>query len=284
MADTVKNSEIFIFGRIGSAVTAYGIAEQLKMANNEEVTIKISSYGGDLAEGHAIYNLLRDYQGRVICEIIGVCASAATIIAMAGNSIKMKSNAVFMIHEPSITLFDVMQKNDLSKIIDELEKLNESIVEVYASRTKLDKNEIRSMLKAEKWLNAEESRAKGFIDEIIPIAENQVSTPSIQVLDSFKQKVLMEERKRIIDLDKAKTSNIAICAIIDQAKSDGKTLMEIQPYIDAIKKTPETNNPLEKIFKDYSESGATEISGISPKIDDKQSAIDEIVRYSKEWR
>ena len=286
MKEQERNHEILIFGRIGGAVSAYEIANQVKECGNEKITVKISSYGGDLGEGIAIYNILKDYRGGVESEIIGICASAATIIAMAGNTVKMKSNGLFILHEPTISLWEAQNESDLRKKIDQLGKMNESIVEVYASRTKLDKEEIREMLKGEKCLNAEESKAKGFIDEILPITENQESKPEIQVFDEIREKVLNEERKRINELESAKTTNMAINAIIDQAKMDGKTLPEIQPYLRAINSRMESQRNQRNMYKDqildYLSSGASEVLGNVENTNRK--GIEDIVKYANEGR
>ena len=164
--------EINVFGRIGEEISADWISSFLNYAE-EDITVKINSYGGDVSEAHAIFNLLRDYKGKVTIEIIGMCASAATIIAMAGDIIKMKSNALFMIHETSIFLSDIVQTSDLSKIVESLSKMNETLIDVYSMRTKISKDEIRSMLNKETWMTAEEARIKGFIDEVIPIKDNK---------------------------------------------------------------------------------------------------------------
>ncbi|BEN40789.1 hypothetical protein SMKC049_25810 [Serratia marcescens] len=82
----------------GEGVTAKRIAGALRSMNGADVTVNINSPGGDMFEGLAIYNLLREYQGKVTVKVLGLAASAASIIAMAGDEIQIGRGAFLMIH------------------------------------------------------------------------------------------------------------------------------------------------------------------------------------------
>lgn len=282
--------ELVLLGSIGGDVKASDIANRLKMSKGA-LTIKLNSYGGDVFEGQAIHNILRDYKGFVTCEIIGICASAATLIAMACDKIVMKSNANFMIHEASISLSQIMQKDDLSKLISALEKINEGIIEVYSARTKISKEELRTMLKEETWMNAEEAKEKRFIDEISAI-ETKNSSYNEKMLAALKTKFVEEERARVAKLNSVETTNPATRAILNVAIENGQTLEEIQPFLDAIGKTnaeaavvhKNTNSASEFIaqLKEYFDSGATEIRGGS--IENTKNPVDDVLEIMNRRR
>ena len=270
--------EINVFGRIGEEINANWISSFLNYAE-EDITVKINSYGGNISEAHAIFNLLRDYKGKVTIEIIGMCASAATIIAMAGDIIKMKSNALFMIHETSIFLSDIVQTSDLSKIVESLSKMNETLIDVYSARSKISKEEIRSMLKQETWMTAEEARKKGFIDEIIQIKDNK----------ELKAQYVAEERARVAELNHFKTSNASSRAIINVAIEQGQTLKDIQPFLAAITEEHTESEQYRKEFRnqvmDFLNSGVDKI-GASPRSEDDvtSQAIANVVKWANEGK
>ena len=276
--------EINLFGGVGYEITAEDISYYLSHAT-DDITLKINSYGGDIAEAHAIYNLLREYQGKVNCEIIGVCASAATSIAMSADNIKMKTNSLFMIHEVSIQLSDLIKASDLAKIVDGLQHMNETLIDVYQAKTKLDRTEIANLLKNETWMNATEAKSKGFIDEIIPI--DPPMNRELEIMNAMRDKILSEERARVAELNQFKSSNQATQAVINVAISDGKTLSEIKPYLDAIGKTEEScSNELKKQFADYLESGANTVNSAPVISDDaqKKAARDEVIALQRKMR
>ena len=271
--------EINVFGRIGEEISADWISSFLNYAE-EDITVKINSYGGDVSEAHAIFNLLRDYKGKVTIEIIGICASAATIIAMAGDIIKIKSNALFMIHETSIFLSDIVKTSDLSKIIESLSKMNETLIDVYSMRTKISKDEIRSMLNKETWMTAEEARIKGFIDEVIPIKDNK----------ELKAQYIAEERARVAELQHFKSKNASSRAIINVAIEQGQTLKDIQPFLDAITEehteSERSRDEFQKNMQEYFDSGANGIGASPVKLEEdrKKAARDEVISMQRKMR
>lgn len=181
-------SEILLYGPIasehswfGDEVTAQDFANDLESLGNAPVTVRINSGGGDVFAAHAIHNLLAKYKGDVTVVIDGLCASAATIVAMAGNKIIMPTNALFMIHNPMIALGDYYRSDELTQMVTALDKIKNSIIASYRKRCKASVEDLQAMMDAETWLGAEECLAQGFIDEI----EGEVNT----VLDN-KQLVI----------------------------------------------------------------------------------------------
>lgn len=167
------NSEILLYGPIagerswwGDEVTPRSFAEDLESLNGKDVTVRINSGGGDVFAAHAIHNQLVAYKGRVTVVIDGLAASAATIIAVAGDRIIMPSNALFMIHNPAIGLSDYYGADELLKAAEALNTIKGSIVAAYCKRCKASAEELAVMMDAETWMGAAECLEKGFVDEI----------------------------------------------------------------------------------------------------------------------
>lgn len=167
------NSEILLYGPIagesswwGDEVTPRSFAEDLESLGGKDVTVRINSGGGDVFAAHAIHNQLVAYKGRVTVVIDGLAASAATIIAVAGDRIIMPSNALFMIHNPAIGLSDYYGADELLKAAEALNTIKGSIVAAYCKRCKASAEELAAMMDAETWMGAAECLEKGFADEI----------------------------------------------------------------------------------------------------------------------
>lgn len=167
------NSEILLYGPIagerswwGDEVTPRSFAEDLENLGGKDVTVRINSGGGDVFAAHAIHNQLVAYKGRVTVVIDGLAASAATIIAVAGDRIIMPSNALFMIHNPAISLSDYYGAEELLKAAEALNTIKGSIVAAYRKRCKASAEELAAMMDAETWMGAAECLEKGFVDEI----------------------------------------------------------------------------------------------------------------------
>ncbi len=150
----------------GDTVTANDFAADLESLAGKDVTVRINSPGGDVFAAHAIHNQLLAYKGNVTVVIDGLCASAATIVAVAGKKIIMPSNALFMIHNPSIGLDDYYGAEDLNKVLNALKGVKDSIIAAYRKRCNISEVEISKLMDAETWMGAEECLSKGFIDEI----------------------------------------------------------------------------------------------------------------------
>lgn len=131
------------------------------------VTIRMNSGGGDVIAASVIRSILVDYPGRVTVRIDGLCASAATFVAMAGDVVKMQDTAFFMIHDPSILAWGTVE--DLNSAIDLLKTVKESILSAYGAKSKLPEDRLSKMMSDETWMTAAEALANGFIDEVIAV-------------------------------------------------------------------------------------------------------------------
>lgn len=136
-----------------------------KLEGVEAIHVHINSPGGNMGDGVAIYNVLKQHEAHVKVIIDAFAASAASIVAMAGDEIVMPANTLMMIHEPE-TYADG-RRADMLKAAEVLEKHLNQAVTIYVERTGLPDDEIRNMLTEETWFTAEEALAKGFCTEVI---------------------------------------------------------------------------------------------------------------------
>jgi ATP-dependent Clp protease protease subunit len=158
-------AEISIYDEIGMwGVTAKDFISDLKKVEAKELTLFINSPGGSVFDGLAIYNSLRQHPANVTVKVMGVAASAASFIAMAGDRIVMPENAFLMVHNPMGAVFG--NADEMRDWADTLDKIAASLVGIYVARTGKDEKEIKDLLDAETWLTAAEAVEMGFADEM----------------------------------------------------------------------------------------------------------------------
>ena len=132
-----------------------------------EIVVRINSGGGDVFAANAIFTRLKDHTAKITVKIDGWAASAATIIAMAGDTIKIARNGVFMIHDPAMTVWDTFRAEDFKKMADELEVIKQSIVNTYSMKTGKSADDIAALMSEEKWWTGDEAVTNGFCDELM---------------------------------------------------------------------------------------------------------------------
>ena len=156
----------------GEVLTAKSFIEQMRQfANSSLINIRINSAGGSVFDAIAIYNYLLDMTCEVHVYIDGLAASAASLIAMAGDKVYMPKNALIMIHNPSS--FIDGNAEDLKNAAETLDKVRNGMLEIYHEKTGMEHGELVKMLDAETWLDADEALKLGFCDEIINAVEVQ---------------------------------------------------------------------------------------------------------------
>lgn len=137
------------------------------LGNVPEIVVRINSGGGDVFAANAIFTRLKDHEAKITVKIDGWAASAATIIAMAGDSIKIARNGVFMIHDPAMTVWDTCRAEDLEKMAAQLKVIKQSIVNTYAMKTGKDAVDIAAYMSEEKWWTGDEAVENGFCDGLM---------------------------------------------------------------------------------------------------------------------
>ena len=132
---------------------------------NEDIEIEVNSPGGDVFAGSEIYTALKEYPGNVHVKIVGVGASIASVIAMAGNKVSISPTAQIMIHNVQSGMNG--DYRDLQSRADALKSMNVSISNAYEIKTGLPQDKLLEMMNKETWLNAQEALSLGFVDEIM---------------------------------------------------------------------------------------------------------------------
>ena len=143
------------------------------MSGSGDITLWVNSPGGDVFAASQIYNMLMDYKGNVTVKIDGLAASAASVIAMAGTRVLMSPVSQIMVHNPMTVA--IGNAEEMSKAIDMLSEIKESIINAYELKTNLPRDEISKMMDSETWMNARKAVELGFADEIMYTEKDQNS-------------------------------------------------------------------------------------------------------------
>lgn len=192
----------------GEGVTASRIAGALRAIGGADVTVNINSPGGDMFEGLAIYNLLREYEGKVTVKVLGLAASAASIIAMAGDEVQIGRGAFLMIH--NCWVYAMGNRHDLAQIAADMEPFDKAMNDIYGAKTGLNAETIEAMMNAETYIGGSDAVEKGFADRLLSadeIADDDESpSAALRKLDALlaKANTPRSERRKLI---KALTGN-----------------------------------------------------------------------------
>lgn len=148
----------------GGGFTAKRMSAALRSIGKNDVTVKINSPGGDMFEGIAIYNLLREHPAKVTIDVMGWAASAASIIAMAGDDIRMGLGTFMMVHNAWGVV--VGNRHDMADASTLFEGFDGAIADIYQARTGLDAKAVAKLMDAETFMGASDAVAKGFADSV----------------------------------------------------------------------------------------------------------------------
>ena len=168
--ESVSERTLFLNGQIsdetwyGDEVTPQLFKDELN-AGTGNITVWINSPGGDVFAAAQIYNMLRDYKGSVTVKIDGLAASAASVIAMAGDTVYVSPLAMMMIHNPATLAMG--EAKDMQKAIAMLSEVKESIINAYETKTGLSRAKLSHMMDDETWFNARKAVELGFADKIL---------------------------------------------------------------------------------------------------------------------
>jgi len=149
----------------GSGVTAKRIGAALRAIGQQDVTVNVNSPGGDFFEGVAIYNLLREHPAKVTVQVMGLAASAASVIAMAGDEILMGDGAFLMIHNAWAVA--IGNRHDMAEASKRLEPFDAAMAKVYADRAGITVTEAARMMDQETWIGAADAVETGFADGLL---------------------------------------------------------------------------------------------------------------------
>lgn len=206
-SDDGKSADIFIYGEITKyAWEEIGEVSSITFKNEldelgddiEVINLYINSPGGSVFEGVTIHNMLKRHKAKIIVHIDGVAASIASVIAMAGDVIKMPKNAMMMIH--NAWTFAWGNANELRKTADDLDRITNSSMQSYLQKAgdKLNEETLKALLDAETWLSADEAYEYGLCDEVLE-ANNMAACISRDLFAKYKNvpKQLLEGKQTV---------------------------------------------------------------------------------------
>ena len=157
----------------GEGVSSKRIAAALRAIGDRDVTVVINSPGGNYFEGLSIYNMLREHKGSVTVKIVGIAASAASVIAMAGDTIKIARAGFLMIHNAWVIASG--NRHSLRDVADWLEPFDATAVDIYHARTGIDGTALAAMLDREAWIGGKDAIDQGFADDFLDADEIDAS-------------------------------------------------------------------------------------------------------------
>ena len=171
-----------------------------------DVTVFINSPGGDVFAASQIYSMLKNHKGKVTVKIDGIAASAASVVAMAGDETLIAPTALMMIHDPSTCAMG--NKADMEKAIILLDEVKESIINAYETKSHLSRNKIAKLMSDETWLNAKKAHEMGFVDGIL-FADNKKSVPEKENESDKKEPAEEEKEDTLTAMTYSKSKNLS---------------------------------------------------------------------------
>jgi ATP-dependent protease ClpP protease subunit len=174
VAELLIYSPIGAFDDMGETAAQTFARDLAKLPTSvKRLDIHINSPGGSVSEAQAIYSRLADHRSEKVIYVDGLAASAASLIAMVGHKVYIRSNANMMIHAPRAIAIGTAEEMDHTA--GTLRTIGESMINVYAKKTGLPRDEIRDLMNAETWFTAEDAVEKGFADEVRSVVKATAS-------------------------------------------------------------------------------------------------------------
>jgi ATP-dependent protease ClpP protease subunit len=187
---------ISIFDDIGGGwfsegVTAVGFKANLDaLGDVDDIEVQIASRGGSVLVGQAIYNMLKNHKAKVTVKVMGIAASIASVITMAGDTVEMPEDGLLMIHNPRGGASG--ESGDLRKAANAMDSMRTSMIGIYESRTALTSDEIGEMMDAETWIDATMAEEMGFADKITQPTK-AVANFDLSIFDSPPEVVAIDQ-------------------------------------------------------------------------------------------
>lgn len=150
----------------GDEVTPAAFKKELyEKGDGKPVTLLVNSPGGEVIAASVIRSILQEYPGQVTADIVGLAASAATIVITGADRVRMRESALMMIHDPSTIAWGTI--DDIKQALGLLETVKDGIIDTYETRTGKSRAELARMMKNETWMTAREAKEHGFVDEVV---------------------------------------------------------------------------------------------------------------------
>lgn len=231
----------------GEGVTSKRVAAALRRIGSQDVTVNINSPGGDFFEGLAIYNLLRDHPHAVTVKVMGLAASAASVIAMAGDRILVPDAGFLMVHRA--WGLAIGNQNELRQVADMLAPFDDAMATIYSKRAGVEKSAAEQWIDAETWFNGAQAVDAGLADAVLDEGEmtetdsaNARAMASVRKIDILMARggLPRSERRQMLNDIKGRTHDAAAdpgtpSAAPDATHDAGEIVAGIRSLIDTLK-------------------------------------------------
>lgn len=195
----ISSDQKWIYDWFGMEAFCYADLKKAIKDEYDTLEIEINSPGGSVFAGSEIYTALKKHKGKVIIDITALAASAASVIAMAGDIVRMSPTAQMMIH--NVSSHGSGDYRDMEHLAEVLRQANETIASAYILKTGKTKEEILEMMDSEKWFTAEQAKEQGFIDEVMfenpqgvqLVANIEPNIIPLEVINRMKQQKAQQE-------------------------------------------------------------------------------------------
>ena len=211
------------------------------LSGKGDITVFINSPGGDCVAAAQIYNMLSEYPGKVTVKIDAIAASAASVIAMAGDTVLMSPTSMIMVHNPATIAFG--DHNEMQKAIDMLAEVKESIINAYQLKTGLSRAKLSKLMEAETWMSAHKAVELGFADDIFGKkkdndSEEGESEEEPDEDNNKKENTPDEEEQKNASsfLFSRKAVNASLMNKLTKHETNGHSVAEIFDRLDTIQK------------------------------------------------
>jgi ATP-dependent Clp endopeptidase proteolytic subunit ClpP len=257
-------AEVFIFDEIGMfGIEAKDFMDDIRaLGDIKDLTVNINSPGGVVTEGLAIYNYLNSLDMKVTTKVLGIAASMASVIFMAGDERIMPESSLLMIHRPFGGKMGDM--DDMESAREALKTMTDMLANIYAKRADIDVNEVQEMMKVETIMNGKEAEELGFVTEVIEEEMPMAATFNLDKLAyseklyervSAKENTMSEEKKD--DLPVEELPEVAEAEEVEETKAESPEETEATPEAEAEEKAEvEAEEKAEEKAEDASEARA----------------------------
>lgn len=285
-----NTADIYIYGVIGWDVRSIDVVKDIALFNGDTLNVHINSVGGMCDEGFAIFNAIKNFEGTTKAIIDGMAGSCASYIMLACQTIVAEENSTIFIHNPLIE-YASGNKNDLSKIVNELEKLEQIYVDAYVSKTGKDEETIRIAMDDETTFTSQEAKDFGLVDEVLIRSEKQNEKTSAtkgfyrfvaqyfsQQKQTFKESESQEQnQQKGIEMEiKDAESLIAVLTSLKDLNDVEEIKAELEKLIGAVENLEIKEKEAEPTEEEKTEE--TETTEEQPKQEeDVQAKIDEAI-------
>lgn len=239
-----EEAELLLYGEIASeeswwsdVVTPKQFVQELKgLGNVKSILVRIFSPGGDVWAASAIYSNLRECGAKIRVRIDGLAASAATMIAMAGEEITIDPTGTFMIHNPSVGMRGYYGTGELDELKNRLSQIKSQIVEAYHQRTGIAVEELNTMMDATTWMTGREAVEKGFCTSLVLAGDAAVVTNSVRNCLAAAVSDAPKALKNYHNVPAAVLENVG--AVMDKTNTEEEETMADQiTTVDALRNT-----------------------------------------------